>query len=155
MKQLKPTRINAFLLMKLPSAYFCGVRLKSLNSESAITTVRHKWFNQNPFGSIYFAVQAMAAELSTGAIVMQAIQESGKSVSMLVASNSSTFAKKARGKINFVCNDGLAVQQILDHAITSGDGKSIWTRSIGTDEGGDIVSEFKFEWTLKVRVNPR
>jgi hypothetical protein len=34
--------------------------------------------NQNPFNSMYFAVQAMAAELSTGALVMYQIQKSGK-----------------------------------------------------------------------------
>ena len=34
------------------------------------STVKHRWINQNPFNSMYFAVQAMAAELSTGALVM-------------------------------------------------------------------------------------
>ncbi len=142
-------------MFKLPSAYFCGVRLKSLEKGSCITKVKHKWFNQNPFGSIYFAVQAMAAELSTGALVMQSIQDSGRSVSMLVASNSGTFGKKARGRINFVCHDGLALQQILAEAIASGEGRSISMTSIGTDESGDVVSEFRFEWTLKVRGNAR
>ena len=34
--------------------------------QKAIVTVRHKWFNQNPFKSMFWAVQGMAAELSTG-----------------------------------------------------------------------------------------
>jgi hypothetical protein len=34
--------------------------------EGCVATVKHRWINQNPFNSMYFAVQAMAAELSTG-----------------------------------------------------------------------------------------
>jgi hypothetical protein len=47
-----------------------------------------------PFNSMYFAVQAMAAELSTGALVMYQIQKSGKKISMLVANNKGNFKKK-------------------------------------------------------------
>jgi hypothetical protein len=35
-----------------------------------VVSVKHRWINQNPFNSMYFAVQAMAAELATGALVM-------------------------------------------------------------------------------------
>jgi hypothetical protein len=55
---------------------------------------------------MYFAVQAMAAELTTGVLIMQAIQESGQSISMLVLNNKSNFSKKAKGLITFTCEDG-------------------------------------------------
>ncbi|KAF5296692.1 hypothetical protein FQR65_LT19802 [Abscondita terminalis] len=55
---------------------------------------------------MYFAVaQAMAAELSTGALVMREIQRSGKKVSMLVANNNGTYTKKAVGTITFTCEE--------------------------------------------------
>ena len=62
--EFKASTINKFLFFKLPSAYWSGVRVKSINHTTCIVTVKHKWFNQNPFNSMYFAVQAMAAELS-------------------------------------------------------------------------------------------
>jgi len=40
-----------------------------------VATVKHRWLNQNPFNSMYFAVQAMAAELTTGALVMYQIKK--------------------------------------------------------------------------------
>ncbi|PIQ17019.1 MAG: thioesterase, partial [Flavobacteriales bacterium CG18_big_fil_WC_8_21_14_2_50_32_9] len=46
----------------------------------------------------YFAVLAMAAELSTGALVLQKIKTSNKKVSMLVTHQKSTFLKKAKGR---------------------------------------------------------
>ena len=89
--KLTPKKINLFTMMKLPAAWFCGVRLKEISEQAAKVTVRHRWINQNPFNSMYFAVQAMAAELSTGALVMQAIQNSNANISMLVAENNAEF----------------------------------------------------------------
>lgn len=144
--------INRFLFFKLPSAYWTGVRLKSISDTTATTTVRHKWVNQNPFRSLYFAVQAMAAELSTGALVMKKIHDSGAPISMLVAQNNSIFVKKATGKISFTCLDGAVLDEAIQRAIATQEGVTIWMKSIGVNEKGDEVSVFNFEWTLKVRI---
>ncbi len=145
-------KINVFLFFKLPSAFFSGVRLKSIDNQQCITSVKHRWINQNPFNSMYFAVQAMAAELSTGALVLNKIKESGKNISMLVANSKSSYSKKATGRINFVCNDGNLIQNAVQQAIASGDGQTIWMKSIGTNQKGEQVSEFDFEWTIKLKV---
>jgi hypothetical protein len=76
------------LLFKLPAAYFCGVRVTSLDELKCDVSVKHRWINQNPFRSMYFAVQAMAAELSTGALVMRQVKESNLPISMLITANS-------------------------------------------------------------------
>jgi hypothetical protein len=144
-------QINLFLFFKLPSAFWCGVRLKSITQEQCVTSVRHRWFNQNPFQSMYFAVQAMAAELSTGALVMQNIKESGKKISMLVANNKGNFTKKATGRITFTCHDGLSVTQTIQQSIATGEGQTVWLKAIGTNEKGEQVSEMDFEWTLKLK----
>ena len=144
-------RFNTFLFFKLPSAWWCGVRLRSLDLEEAVVTVRHSWFNQNPFKSMFWAVQGMAAELSTGAMVMQQIRESGRNVSMLVASNRATFSKKAVGKITFRCTDGSLIKQALENTIRSGEGQTFCMRSTGINEEGLQVSAFEFEWTVKLR----
>ena len=144
-------QINLFLFLKLPSAFWCGVRLKSITQEQCVTSVRHRWFNQNPFQSMYFAVQAMAAELSTGALVMQNIKESGKKISMLVANNKGNFTKKATGRITFTCQDGLSVTQTIQQAIATGEGQTVWLKAIGINEKGEQVSEMDFEWTIRVK----
>jgi hypothetical protein len=105
--------------------------------------------NQNPFQSIYFAVQAMAAELTTGALVLYQIKKSGANISMLVAQNKSCFMKKATGRITFICKDGDRITDAIQKTITTGEGQTIWMQSIGTNEKGEIVSQFDFEWTLK------
>jgi hypothetical protein len=147
----KPSQINTFLLFKLPSAFFTGVRLKSITESTCVTTVKHRWINQNPFNSMFWAVQGMAAELSTGAMVLSIIKESKQPVSMLVANNKATFSKKARGRIHFTCRDGTLVKRAIDTAIETGEGQICKMTSIGVDGDGDIVSTFEFEWTVKVK----
>ncbi len=149
--KLSPSKINTFLLFKLPSAYFTGVRVKSISETTCITTVKHRWINQNPFKSIFWAVQGMAAELSTGAMVMAKIKESNKNISMLVANNRATFTKKAKGRILFTCTDGALINEAIDKTISTGEGQTIWMKSEGKDAAGDVVSAFEFEWTLKVK----
>ena len=149
--KLSPSKLNSFLMLKLPSAWLCGVRVKHIDQTECEVGVTHRWINQNPFNSMYFAVQAMAAELSTGALVMNRIQASGKKVSMLVAQNKSSFSKKATGKIRFTCYDGNKVTEALDKTIESGEGQTFWMKSVGINEEGVEVSVFEFEWTVKLK----
>ena len=149
--KLSPRKINTYLLFKLPSAYLTGVRVKSITETICITTVKHRWINQNPFKSMFWAVQGMAAELSTGALVMEKINSSQQNISMLVASNRATFHKKARGRITFKCEEGNEVMEAIQKAVETGEGQTIWMKSVGRDAAGDLVSEFEFQWTLKKR----
>ncbi len=138
-------------MFKLPSAYLCGVKLKELDSSKAVVTVTHKWINQNPFKSMYFAVQSMAAELSTGAIVIKKIKESGNNISMLVTNHSGRFTKKAVGKITFTCNNGVLIDEALNRTIATGEGQTIVMKSVGINENGEQVSEYEFEWSIKLK----
>ena len=148
---IKPSQINTFILFKLPAAYFTGVRLKSISETSCVTSVKHRWINQNPFKSMFWAVQGMAAELSTGAMVMSTIKDSNRNISMLVANNKASFSKKARGRINFTCNDGDLIKEAIAKSIATGEGQTCWMKSIGKNSEGAIVSNFEFEWTVKVK----
>ncbi len=143
--------LNKFLFFKLPSAFISGVRAKEIDANKCVVTVKHRWINQNPFNSMYFAVQAMAAELTTGALVMYHIKESGKKISMLVANNKGNFTKKATGRITFTCNDGHLIHDAIQKTIKTGEGQSFWMKSIGVNEKGEQVSEMDFEWSVRIK----
>ena len=149
--EVSVSKLNRFLFFKLPSAFICGVRVKFIDKEKCVVTVKHRWINQNPFNSMYFAVQAMAAELTTGAMVMGKIAKSGKKISMLVANNKSNFSKKATGRITFVCQDGHLIDDAIQKTIANGEGQTFWMKSIGTNEEGLQVSEMDFEWSIRLK----
>ena len=150
--EFSPSKLNTFLFFKLPSAFWSGVRVKSITTQKCEVTVKHRWFNQNPFKSMYFAVQAMAAELTTGALVMYQIKKNGQKISMLVANNKGNFSKKATGRITFTCNDGHVIEEAIQKTIATGEGQTFWMKSIGKDENGDQVSELDFEWSVKSKL---
>jgi hypothetical protein len=148
---LSSYQLNTFLFFKLPSAFWCGVRVKSITRQSCTVTVKHRWINQNPFRSMYFAVQAMAAELSTGALVISKIKESKRDISMLVANNKSNFTKKATGRITFTCTDGDLIEAAIQQTIATGEGQTFWMKSIGVNQKGEQVSEMDFEWSVRIK----
>jgi hypothetical protein len=151
MPKFSVKNLNKFLLFRLPSAYFSGVRVKSINDKEAVATVKHKWINQNPFKSLYWATQGMTSELATGVLVMKQIAESGKKISMLVTYQQGTFTKKAVGRINFICKDGEAVKVAIDKTIATGEGETVIMTAEGFDEQGDSVSKFEYTWGLKAK----
>ncbi len=146
-----PFKINIFLLFKLPAAFFTGVRVRAIDTEKVTVSVRHRWVNQNPFKSMFWAVQAMASELTTGVLVMREIAASGRKISMLVTNMDATFMKKATGKIEFICNDGALIQQAIQETIQTGEGQTICMTSEGFNETGVLVSKFTYEWSVRLK----
>jgi hypothetical protein len=71
-------KFGFYLWLKLPAAFYSGVRLVKANENEATASVPYKRMSQNPFGSTYFACLAMAAELSTGVLCLIAASGFGK-----------------------------------------------------------------------------
>ena len=135
----------------LPSVWWCGIRVKTVDKKSCRVRVRHKWINQNPFKSMFWAVQGMAAELCTGVLIMNEIKVSKKKFSMLVLNNQANFSKKATGIIFFECDQGTDIRKSIKKVIETNESQTIWLTSVGKNSQNQIVSTFKFEWTLKLR----
>ena len=142
---------NRFLFLKLPSAFLCGVRLRSLNEERAVVTVTLNFLNKNPFKSMFWAVQGMAAELATGAIILSEVRNSTFPISMLVTRNEAEFLKKAKGKITFTCTDVALVKNQFTTYLQGETGTRFWMQSEGVDQQGNVVSRFRFEWSIKAK----
>ena len=145
-----PNQINKWMLLKLPAAWLTGVRISSISDTKCEVKVRFKWINQNPYRSMFWAVQGMAAELTTGMLLTKSIQESNTNISMLLVGNKSNFYKKAVGKIKFICDQGETAKELINLTKKNITHKA-WLKAKGFDETGDMVSEFDFKWSCKKR----
>lgn len=150
-----PIRFKLFLLTRLPSAFFSGVKLRYADHEQAKVSIRYQWFTKNPFRSTYFACLSMAAEMSTGILAWMNVYGKNPPVSMLVVKSEAVFHKKATSTTIFTCEDGLACRQAVDQAFSSGKSTSFAARSVGKDENGNLVAEFVFTWSFKAKGNPK
>ncbi len=148
---LHPVKFRMFLFSKLPAAFFSGVRLKTIDETKAVVTVPYRWFSQNPFKSTYFACLAMAAEMSTGLLAMMNTYKKKPAVSMLVTGLEAAYFKKATGITAFTCDEGLALNQTIEEAIATGEGKIIKIKSTGKNDRGELVAEFFITWSFKVK----
>ena len=146
-----PIAIRALLWSKLPLAAFAGLRVLRLDEQGAEVKLPAGWKTQNPFGSTYFAAQAMAAELSTGAPALWLIERSGAKVSSLVTSLSARFTKKAVSEARFVFSDAPAMRAVIEETARTGDPVSYAAHSTGTQRDGTRIAEFTVEWSFKRR----
>jgi hypothetical protein len=150
--KITPKRVNLFMLLKLPLAYIGGVRVKTLSEEQATVKITHKWMNQNPFKSMFWAAQGMAAEMSTGILVMKAREDLKDNTSMLVTHQEANLYKKATGKILFTCKGGDEIRKAIKMSKQSKEGQVVQLIAEGKNEDGVVVSKFNFEWSLKVKL---
>lgn len=146
-----PLKFRMFLLLRLPSAFFAGLRIGEINENICKVTVPYKWFTKNPFHSTYFACLTMAAEMSTGALCMVHLYNRRPVVSMLVVKLESEYFKKATGHTNFICEDGLVIKEAIEQAVQSGEPKTIRARSVGRNNEQVVVAEFFITWSFKVK----
>jgi hypothetical protein len=137
-----------FMLWRLPSLIFWGVKLKSLSDSQCETTLKQKWTNQNPFGSVYFSALNGAAELSTG-LLFQLHLQAFNSYSMLVVESHSQFKKKAKGRITFTCKNGDEIMRLVEDLKNIGDNFIYTAYSEAFDDKGINVGSFKFTWSAK------
>ncbi len=146
-----PLKSRLYLLWKIPSAFFSGVRMEYADETKAMVSIPYRWFSSNPFNSIYFACLSMAAELSTGILAMLPLYEQTPALSMLITKTEGQFHKKAKGLVTFTCEDGLIIKQCVKEAMTSGKTTSIAARSIGKDAAGNVVATFVFTWSFRIK----
>ena len=148
-----PVRLRLFFLFNLPMALLAGLRVESANEGGATVSLPYRYLTKNPFRSIYFACQAMAAEFSTAIALLSAMQRSDADFKLIVTQVEGQFQKKAKERISFTCPNGNDLEnrlrQYAQKGIGSDEPLSIQLESRGRNGSGETVSVFKVTWAVK------
>lgn len=147
-----PVKFRLFLATKLPAAFFVGLRLVEVNENQCVIKIRHSWFNKNPFRSMYFAAEAMAAEMASGLLAFGYTYKRNPSISMLVVKMEIEFSKKATGVILFSCKQGKEIEEAIQSCLSNNDGQTITTTSIGVNKYNEEVAKFYITWSFKAKI---
>lgn len=150
-RMLNPFLMRGYFLAKLPLALFAGLRLRELTEERCVATVPYGWRSTNPFRSTYFAALSMAAELSTGALAMAAVESAPRPVALLITGLTASFEKKATGVTAFTCEEGAKLFETVARTIATGEPIAVEVPTVGTAPDGAVVARFAFTWSFKVR----
>ena len=147
----KGFQFSYYLFFSLPMGWIAGLRVREINEQRCVTSVPFKWLTKNPFKSTYFAVQSMAAELSTATACLLAVQGQSPSVAFIIVDMKANFTKKATDRVYFTCEEtGKAFQAVSD-CIASGNSTQATFKTVGKMKDGTVVSEFEFTWSFKQR----
>ena len=148
---LNPWGFRSYLLGRLPLAAFAGLRLRRLDDAGCAVFLPGGWRTRNPFGSTYFAAQAMAAEMSTGAPALVLVRAAPVSVALILTGISATFTRRIQGGAVFTFEDVAGLRAVIE-AVAAGGGMATYTgRSTGRASDGIVAAEFDVTWSFKRR----
>jgi acyl-coenzyme A thioesterase PaaI-like protein len=144
-------KFRSLMFFQIPLIWFSGIRVKTFDRNSCHVKLPFTRRTQNPFSSVYFAAQCMAAELSTGLIVMAETLETGKKCSMLVTDMNAVFVKKASEDIVFSCEPLHILNDAIQLSLKNNEPVKFKLKSKGKLNDGTVVAEFDFEWSVKFK----
>lgn len=139
------------MFFSLPLAWYAKITIAEINEDACHVNLPFIYRTKNPFKSVYFAAQAIAAEMSTGALVMMLTLNTDKKCSMLVTNLQANFHKKTTEKVVFICNDGPVVQAAIKQSLATSQPVKFSLKSVAKLSNGEIASEFIFEWSVKFK----
>ena len=143
-------RFNLFKI--LPMGFLSGMKVKELTEEKCSVTVPYKRKNKNPFQSTFWAVLGMAAEMSSGALLIMFTHKQKPSVAMIIVNCKGNFVKKATDITTFTCSDGHKIKEAVKTAIQKEEAQLIACHMKGVNEAGEEVANFTFTWSVKARI---
>jgi hypothetical protein len=144
-------KFRFFLLTQLPMGLLAGLRIRELDENRCVTSVPFKWLTKNPFHSMYFAVQSMAAELSTATPCLLAVKGHHPTIAFIIVDLKATFHKKATGRVHFTCKNVNNAFEAVEKAIVTKEAQTAVFTTEGKMEDGTLVSSFELTWSFKQR----
>ena len=139
---MSPVPVTAYLWKTLPLAAFAGVRIMRLDERPARCGCPGGWRTRNPFRSTYFAAQAMAAEMSTGAPAMVLVRDAPASMAILVVEIRGVRQKGGRREPLHLRRRGRHARG-GGGAPRGGRAQAFTGHATGRDAKGTVVAEFE------------
>ncbi|KAB2813707.1 PaaI family thioesterase [Phaeocystidibacter luteus] len=140
-----------FTRKMVPAAAHAGVRFIKFDERECQIAMPYRKRNKNPFRSMYFAVQSMAAEMSTALPAMIHMKKHDVSIAWIVIDFTASFPAKATGDVVFTCQQVDEIGKVIEAASQSDEAQTIAVKTVGKMSDGTVVSEFTFHWSFKRR----
>lgn len=148
---LNPWLFRGYLVGRLPLAAAAGLRLRRLDDTACDVWLPGGWRTRNPFASTYFAAQAMAAEMSTGAPASILVASAPASVAFILRGIRATFTKRIVGGSLFTFDDVAGLRSAVDRAASGSEEQAYTGHSTGRTAEGEVAAEFDVTWSFKRR----
>lgn len=146
-KLSSPWKLRLWMAKNLPMGLLSGMYIQALDEQRCVVVLQERWWIRNPFGSVFWAVMGMAAELSTGALVYAHAR--GNNVKFILIGVEGNFFKKVKGKSYYFCETGSDVLRSIEQIVNPNDTSVVILPVTAKDEAGQLLAEFSFRWQLR------
>ena len=143
--------IQLFGITKVPMIWYCRPKVIEHTDEKIEIKILLKRKTKNHLGSMYFGVLAVGADITGGFLAMNPIQESGRKINLIFKDFKADFLKRPEGDVHFICNDGLAVRELVKKVTKSTDRHNFKLNidAIVPSISTEIVAKFQLTLSLK------
>ena len=149
---IKTTRlIQLFGITKVPMIWYCRPKVIEHTDERIEIKIPLKRKTKNHLGSMYFGALAVGADITGGFLAMNPIQESGRKINLIFKDFKADFLKRPEGDVHFICNDGLAVKELVETVANSNERHNfkLSIDAIVPSLSPEIVAKFELTLSLK------
>lgn len=143
--------VKLFGLSKVPMIYYCKPKVIQFNNELLEIKIPLNRRTQNHLNSMYFGALAVGADVTGGFLALPAIQKSKRKINLLFKDFNAKFLKRAEADVHFICQDGIAVKNLVQQAIATKERQNYTLKIIAKTPSisDDIVAEFDLTLSIK------
>ena len=142
-----------FGLTRIPLIFYCRPKVVSISDARLEVKIKFNRRTKNHLNSMYFGVLSVGADVTGGFLAMKFIKESHSQISLIFKDFYADFLKRAEGDVHFICEDGLAIQNLIklcEHT-TERQNLLVNITAIVPSISNEVVAEFKLTLSLKRR----
>lgn len=151
-REIKTNRlIRQFGIFKVPMIWYCRPKVIEHTDEKIEIKIALRRRTKNHFGSMYFGILAVGADITGGFLAMEPIKESGRNITLIFKDFKADFLKRPEGDVHFTCHDGLAIRDLVKQASGSGVRHNYKLNIDATvpSLSQDVVARFELTLSLK------
>lgn len=137
------------LWTQMPLLAMAKPNVKRLDRNQCTVELPFNWRTRNIFGTMYFAAILMAAEATTGGLVLFHNAARPEKFSYIVTGVDADFIDKARSTVTFVCREGDVVEDAFARAARVDERFERTLEVVGRREDGTEIARANVEWSWR------
>jgi len=135
----------------VPLILYCHPRVINISESKLEIKIKLNRRTKNHLNSMYFGVLSVGADVTGGFLAMKLIKESKSKIALIFKDFHADFLKRAEGDVHFVCDDGIAIQNLVNKAEETGERQNLPVNIIATVPEISDEPVAKFVLTLSIK----
>ena len=144
-------QILLFGLTQVPMIFYCRPKVVSISDRKLEIKIKLNRRTKNHLNSMYFGVLSVGADVTSGFLAMKLIQASKSKINLIFKDFHADFLKRAEGDVHFICEDGIAIQDLVRKAEETGERQNLPVEIVATVPKISDEPVAKFVLTLSIK----